>query len=122
MTQRVFLPVIRYVLETTLSRHFLSLEITSIGLISNNTVLQPIQLFPNPTADSINFSLTNENTTEVKVRVYDVTSRVQHHINLPKTAPTVSANIDLSASPYGLYLLDIRQGADRSIHKILRTR
>ncbi|GAB3567290.1 hypothetical protein GCM10027578_17940 [Spirosoma luteolum] len=83
--------------------------------------LSTLQLFPNPTTDYVDLLLTNASEQAVDIRVFDNTGRVHvvQHLQKPETA--LRAKLTLTALPYGIYFVEVRQGTSRTVRKIIRS-
>ncbi|WP_080239153.1 T9SS type A sorting domain-containing protein [Spirosoma rigui] len=83
--------------------------------------LGTLLVFPNPTADYVDISIENALTDGVSVAVYDAgAGRQQRQFNFTKSGQTFRERVDLTTLPYGMYLLEVRQGAARAVRKILK--
>ncbi|MBC3786889.1 T9SS type A sorting domain-containing protein [Spirosoma utsteinense] len=83
--------------------------------------LGSLQVYPTPTYDFLTLSLENSVTDPVSVAVYDSgAGRHQRQFTFTKTDQTFRERIDLSNLPYGMYLLEVRQGQSRVVRKILK--
>lgn len=83
--------------------------------------LQQLQLFPNPSLDYLNITLNNDQNTDLDVTIFDLLGRRQHHTRIAKTTAQLSERINVSALPYGAYVVEVKQGEDRIVRKILKT-
>lgn len=78
-------------------------------------------VYPNPTADYVTIALDNDRTDAVTVAVYDAgAGRRQRLVQFTKTERSFRERIDLRALPPGHYLLEVRQGPERTVRKILK--
>lgn len=91
------------------------------GKNSVDTGLESIQVYPNPAMDYVNIILNNNSTADLDLKIYDASGRSQQQFMLQKASSSFSAKIDLAALPYGVYLLEIKQGTERVTRKILKT-
>ncbi len=93
----------------------------SIGV--NNTAAvshSAITIFPNPTTGSASLSIDNDNQGEVNVTVYSEAGRVRQSRSFTKSTGTATETIDLGALPNGLYNVEIIQGSERSVKKVIK--
>ncbi|NEU70460.1 T9SS type A sorting domain-containing protein [Spirosoma agri] len=84
--------------------------------------LSGLLVYPNPTTDFVELVLDNGATIPVDITVYDTAGRQRLQLGYPKSGRTFKEKVDLSTLPYGLYVLDIRQGEARSVKKIIKNR
>ncbi|GAB2546075.1 T9SS type A sorting domain-containing protein [Spirosoma aerophilum] len=84
--------------------------------------LQQLQIFPNPSLDYFNIALNNDQTTDLDINIYDLLGRLQYHKRIAKTSAQLTEKISVSSLPYGAYVVEVNQGADRVVRKILKTR
>jgi hypothetical protein len=83
--------------------------------------LGSLQVFPNPTTDYVELTIDNGDTSPVTARLYDAsTGRVHKQAEFEKPAQQLRERIDISALPTGMYLLDIRQGTERAVRKVIK--
>ncbi len=93
------------------------------GTEVGNTATAPqsvVSIFPNPTTGSMSLSIDNENQGEVNVTVYSETGRVCQSHSFAKAAGTTTKILDLSTLPNGLYSVEIIQGGDRVVKKVIK--
>ncbi|MCK8495661.1 T9SS type A sorting domain-containing protein [Spirosoma sp. RP8] len=81
-----------------------------------------VQVYPNPTTSFVNLVIENGSTADVDITVFDSAGRQRTRVNFPKSGRTFTEKVDLASLPYGVYLLDIRQGKARTVKKIIRNR
>ncbi|WP_375448052.1 T9SS type A sorting domain-containing protein [uncultured Fibrella sp.] len=80
-----------------------------------------IRTYPNPTTDYVTVEWTNDYLGDVSIRVVDANLGTTHkQVTLRKESPAISTKIDLSSLPYGLHLINIQQGNERIVKKILK--
>ncbi|WP_288429759.1 T9SS type A sorting domain-containing protein [uncultured Spirosoma sp.] len=83
--------------------------------------LGSLQVFPNPTTDYIELTIDNADSRPVTALLYDAsTGRIHKQAAFEKPSQQLRERIDTSALPTGLYLLDVRQGADRAVRKVIK--
>ncbi len=81
--------------------------------------LSTIQVFPNPTTDYVDLVLTNDSQEPVQINVISPTGQLHRSVRFQKPESSLSARISLAGMPYGVCLLDIRQGQSRVVRKII---
>ena len=82
---------------------------------------EAIQVYPNPTADFVTIQAERTSTSPLRVHVYDTgTGRLHRQMKILPTGDLFSGKIDLSQLPVGTYLLDIKQGDERTTRKIMK--
>ncbi|GAB3576390.1 hypothetical protein GCM10027578_42250 [Spirosoma luteolum] len=91
---------------------------------SAETTTEPfatLQVFPNPTVDYVELSLDSDDNRAVSVQLYDgTTGRVHKQTVFEKPGQQLRERIDLSTLPLGLYMMDVRQGNDRAVRKVIK--
>ena len=82
---------------------------------------EAIRVYPNPTADFVTIQAERTATSSLKVNVFDTgTGRLRRRLTIAPTGNRFSGKIDLSQLPVGTYLLQIKQGEERAIRKIMK--
>ncbi|GAB3222922.1 T9SS type A sorting domain-containing protein [Spirosoma arcticum] len=93
----------------------------AVGLITEvEPVLNTLQVYPNPAADHVTLTLENSQHEAVEVTILDTSGRKLQKNQFAKPGQNFRERIDLSTLPYGLYLLDVRQGQMQVVKKILK--
>jgi hypothetical protein len=99
------------VVDTVESNNFqfntitLTCATTAINDVKYNKV--GLNVYPNPTSNSIYFNYTFSKSTTVSARIMDLTGRTLKTVNLGKASPgTQKFEIDVNALPQGTYLLE----------------
>ena len=83
--------------------------------------LGTLRVYPNPSTDYVEVTLDNDNFGAVDVNVYDGSmGRVHRQLNFPKPGSLFEQRVDLRSLPCGLYVLDVRQGQERALRKIIK--
>ncbi len=81
-----------------------------------------VNVYPNPTADFITVSVDNSNMTDLEVTLFDANlGRLHKQLTIQKSDQVLSRKIDLSNLPVGIYVMEMKQGADRAFRKIVKT-
>ena len=84
---------------------------------------ESLRVYPNPSVDKVVIQLNNAYLGDVEVSVIDANLGItRQQTTLQKNARSFSGSIDLTALPYGVYLLDVKQGTERTIRRILKVR
>ncbi len=84
---------------------------------------QTLQVFPNPATDNIMVGWTNAYIGKVLIRVLDANLGLTHRTqSVDKTSPVFKTTLDVSTLPYGLHLVEIQQGSERVIRRIMKVR
>lgn len=84
---------------------------------------QTVAVFPNPATDAVTVGWTASYTGPVSIRVLDANLGLTHRTwAVQKSGPVFSSTLDVSALPYGLHLVEIQQGSERVIRRILKVR
>ncbi len=82
-----------------------------------------LTIYPNPTADFVTIKLDNQRMTPLEVTVFDANlGRLVKQLTIQKSSRVLSQKIDLSALPAGVYVIEAKQGSERSLRKIVKTR
>ncbi|MFD2932346.1 T9SS type A sorting domain-containing protein [Spirosoma flavum] len=82
---------------------------------------ESLRVYPNPSTDKVVIQLNNAYVGEVDVSVIDANLGVsRHQVTLQKSTSTFSGSVDLSSLPYGIYLLEVKQGNNRTVRRILK--
>ena len=84
---------------------------------------QTVEMFPNPATDVMTVGWTASYTGPVSVRVLDANLGLTHQtLQADKNSPVFRTTLDVSALPYGLHLVEIQQGSERVVRRILKVR
>lgn len=117
----------RQVVATVNGKLTLSLSETPIFVIPFSAgrqaleSLSQISVYPNPATRVVHIELTNEHLSEVQIRLYPAdASYLAAHSTLNKTEKTLRTTLDISHLPFGLYALEVVQGQERVIRKIIK--
>jgi hypothetical protein len=80
-----------------------------------------LNVYPNPTSNTINFSYTFQKATTVTTRIMDLTGRTLKTINLGKAMPgTQNYQIDVNELPAGTYLLEFATDDTKGVSKFTK--
>ncbi|WP_240163942.1 carbohydrate-binding protein [Spirosoma taeanense] len=80
-----------------------------------------VQVYPNPVADFVTVQAERTSTTPLKVYVFDTgTGRMHQQVKIAGQGNHFSGKINLSQLPAGTYFLEIRQGGERAVRKVLK--
>ncbi|GAB3771194.1 hypothetical protein GCM10028818_09710 [Spirosoma horti] len=84
---------------------------------------ESLRVYPNPSVERVEIQLNNAYLGDVDVSVIDANLGVtRQQTTLHKTTRSFSGTVDLSALPFGIYLLDVKQGNERTVRRILKAR
>ncbi|MFT4031641.1 MAG: carbohydrate-binding protein [Siphonobacter sp.] len=88
---------------------------------STNLSLATLALYPNPSEQILKVSLQNDVSDDVQISVYDAGKGILHHQSLfSKTSADFSEQMNISHLPKGVYMVEIKQGKERVIKKIVK--
>jgi hypothetical protein len=92
---------------------------------ANNTVNKMLQesainVYPNPTTSSIHFTVDNDSQNDLNVTIFNETGRTYGKYSFKKTPGRFTESIDMSNLPSGIYLMEISQGNERVVKKVLK--
>ncbi|GAB3944725.1 hypothetical protein GCM10028805_12650 [Spirosoma harenae] len=94
---------------------------TAARLGTGSIDTEPVRVYPNPSTDHVVVQLNSPYVGNVDIKLIDANLGVsRHQVALQKNTTVFSEKVDLSALPYGIYLLEINQGTDRTIRKLLK--
>jgi hypothetical protein len=88
------------------------------SLVENIEVVESLNIFPNPTSDIVNFQLSLNEETEVKLDIYAVDGKLVQSFT-SNNAKVQQYNADLSDYPAGLYMARIIIGSEVVTAKIV---
>ncbi len=84
---------------------------------------QTIVLYPNPATDALTLGWTNEYVGDVAIRVMDAgPGLTRQTARFEKKGPDFKATLDVSRLSYGVHLIEIQQGAERVVRRVLKVR
>ena len=85
------------------------------------TLDETVRVFPNPTTDFITVEAERTSDATIKVNVFDAgLSHLHQQVKISKTGSQFSGKVDISQLPMGTYFLEIKQGTERTVRKILK--
>lgn len=95
---------------------------TSLPELVKNTKYTPLEIFPNPTTDNVNFELEFADANKSTIaRVLAINGRVVSTTNFGKTAPgTRKHSVDVSSLPAGMYSLQVITDHAISVEKFVK--
>ncbi len=79
----------------------------SVVFVSDDRIINQLQLYPNPTANSINVTFKADYTQDLNIYITDITGRVIYQRTLGKHEQEERFAVDVSTLPSGVYLLHI---------------
>ncbi|GGK56547.1 carbohydrate-binding protein [Rufibacter glacialis] len=99
-----------------------SVSATSSSMAKVDTGLGTVNLYPNPTSESINIDLQSEDVTnKVEVKITSMTSgKLYQTLEFEKTTPAFHQNLNLKALPVGGYVIEITQGSRKDVKKFFK--
>ncbi|WP_461132315.1 carbohydrate-binding protein [Spirosoma lituiforme] len=82
---------------------------------------ESVTVYPNPTVDFVMIQAERAVAAPIRVRLFDVgTGHIHQRLTIPNTGGQFSGKMDLTQLPTGHYLLEIKQGDERVMRKILK--
>lgn len=94
---------------------------SSADLLETND--ESLRVYPNPSVERVEIQLNNGYLGDIDVSVIDANLGItRHQTTLQKNTRSFSGTIDLSTLPFGVYLLDVKQGNERTVRRILKAR
>jgi endoglucanase len=78
-------------------------------------------IYPNPTSDYFFIEIQNKNTGDVSVNVFAENGNLCRSHQLKKTSDKFREKISIARLPYGLYLIEIIQGNEKIVKKIIKS-
>ncbi|MBO0935747.1 hypothetical protein J2I47_04225 [Fibrella sp. HMF5335] len=89
--------------------------------VEQTNLNQVVRVYPNPTTDRLTLEWTNSYTGDVSIQLVDANLGITHkQLTARKESPAFSTTIDLSVVPYGVHLITIQQGSERTVRRILK--
>ncbi|AUD00513.1 carbohydrate-binding protein [Spirosoma pollinicola] len=80
-----------------------------------------VRVFPNPTASFVTVQAERSSTYSLKINVFDAgMSHMHQQVKIQGQGDRFSGEVDLSRLPVGTYLLEIKQGTERIVRKVLK--
>lgn len=84
---------------------------------------QTVTVFPNPATDVMTVGWTASYTGPVSIRVLDANLGLTHRSwSVEKSSPVFRTTLDVSALPFGLHMVEIQQGSERVVRRVLKVR
>lgn len=78
-------------------------------------------IYPNPTADFFLIDLQNKTAGDVRVNVFSADGKLCQSHRLKKVSDKLLEKISIATLPYGPYFIEIRQGNEKVVKKIIKT-
>lgn len=79
-----------------------------------------LRVYPNPTENTLRIELNNTSTGAVEILLHDLSGRTLAELQLEKQSQRIEHQLDIRQLPKGIYLLDVRQGDQRTVKKVVR--
>lgn len=90
-------------------------------MAAKSSDIELVSVYPNPSTDHVIIQLNSSYVGEVGVKFIDANLGLsRHEVTLQKNSATFSGKVDLSSLPYGIYLIEVNQGVDRIVRRILK--
>lgn len=89
---------------------------------STTTSLSSITLYPNPTTRAVTVAFTNKVVGPVTIKVTDINmAQTYKTLTFTKTGDNFSNTIDLSSLPMGVSVVQVLQGDQQIVRKVIKT-
>lgn len=93
---------------------------TGTGILNNNELNADIRIFPNPASENLNLNGILSSEDPYTIRLYDLNGRIQKSFaENEKSGHYINRQFDISDVATGLYLLEISQGSERKVQKVV---
>lgn len=80
-----------------------------------------VSVYPNPTTRQFVLDLETDISSNVQVNILSASGAVLSRQVLPRTSTRILRQFDLATLPFGVYFVEIIQGAERSVQRIVKT-
>jgi photosystem II stability/assembly factor-like uncharacterized protein len=90
-----------------------------IMAIEENQSVNGISLYPNPNKGQFQIELKELSGKALQINIFDITGKVVYQSSEGNSNSVFMKNVDLSASPKGMYFVQIRDGDKMSTRKIV---
>jgi len=110
--------------QTTGGKLKLSVTETPIFVVpfkDSSVKVGAFQIYPNPATDHINVALNNANLGNLQVSIFNVRGQLYKQLAFNKSNTSFTAKVDLSTLPFGLYVVEVKQGTQKMSYKILKS-
>ena len=87
----------------------------------NNVFARSVTVYPNPASGHVSICVDNEDRNDVSVSIFTASGRTCNSYTFKKDVDKITETIDISSLPGGLYFMDIIQGNERTVKKIIKT-
>lgn len=92
-----------------------------IDPVQSSRWAQTVQVYPNPASSYIDLQMESaDDKDDIQVNVYSSGGTLAKSLNIAKTIGSVMNRIDLSSLQTGMYIVEIKQGINRTIKKIIK--
>ncbi|RAJ93978.1 putative secreted protein (Por secretion system target) [Larkinella arboricola] len=82
---------------------------------------ESIRVFPNPTADYVTIDFEGNTDAPLEINLFSASQGTQYkRIKAQKTDKTYSQTINMTGLPAGLYILEVKQGPERVVRKVIK--
>ncbi|KAA9357655.1 carbohydrate-binding protein [Larkinella humicola] len=89
--------------------------------LTDQSLNQSVRVYPNPSVDVVTVDVANENAGPVEINVFSGSMGTLHkQVNGVKSSGGYSREINVSTLPVGMYILEIKQGTERTFRKVLK--
>ncbi|MEQ9380476.1 MAG: T9SS type A sorting domain-containing protein, partial [Imperialibacter sp.] len=83
-------------------------------------VSELLRLYPNPAQGQLQFTLKNDEYSEVQLRVFNTLGQVQLDQSFIKNQPVIEDAMDISHWKSGMYFVEITQGQFRTVQRVAK--
>ena len=80
-----------------------------------------VRMYPNPTSSYVDIEARTSATTPFNIRVYQANGQLRQEVKGGIPGSEFKERVDLSDAPFGVYLIELIQGEERVIKKVIRT-
>ncbi len=85
-----------------------------------NELTGELSLYPNPTSDLATIRLINDEISAVNIQVWNALGRAIYKRSFRKTGKQLDATVPLSNQPPGMYIVQISQGDQQQVLKLIK--
>ncbi len=100
----------------------LSLANLASNKISNSQAFEnTIKVYPNPVSNTINVTINNKSDVKIKIKIFSAGSgSLIKNIELNKPDDFLIKSINVGSLPAGYYMIEIQQGSNKVVKKIMK--
>lgn len=88
--------------------------------LSENALSQSLKLYPNPATEVLNVSLNLEGSSEVSLRIVDMSGKQVMSLSIDKEDKLMTESINISDLARGVYMIEVTAGQAKTVRRLVK--